>query len=100
MCNNVWNRDLVINKLKMLGSIHGFEVIQVNPAYSSFVGNLAYGDSSTPDMVASSIEIARRGYKKFQKGWFYPNLNLDELDEQWKQTLIRSSDLERSIQEN
>lgn len=23
-------------------------------------------------MVASSIEIARRAYKKFSKGWFYP----------------------------
>jgi len=42
MCNNVWNRDLVVNKLKMLGAVHGFEVVQVNPAYSSFVGNLAW----------------------------------------------------------
>ena len=87
LCNNVWNRDLVVNKLKMLGNAHGFEVVEVNPAYSSFVGNMLYGDSSTPDMVASSIEIARRGYKKFEKEWFYPTFNVESIDEQWKQTL-------------
>lgn len=87
LCNNVWNRDLVVNKLKMLGNIHGFEVTEVNPAYSSFIGNMLYGDKNTPDMVASSIEIARRGYKKFQKRWFYPVFNVESVDEQWKQTL-------------
>lgn len=40
-------------------------------------------------MIAASIEIARRGYKKFEKGWFYPDFNriLNLLNEQWKQTL-------------
>lgn len=38
-------------------------------------------------MVAASIEIARRAYKKFEKGWFYPKFNVEKLDEQWKQTL-------------
>ena len=41
----------------------------------------------TPDMVAASIEIARRAYKKFDKGWFYPRFNIQFRDEQWKQTL-------------
>lgn len=87
LCNNVWNRNLVINKLKLLSSVYGFELIEVNSAYSSFVGNMLYGDSSTPDMIASSIEIARRGYKKYSKGWFYPVFNVESIDEQWKQTL-------------
>ena len=90
LCNNVWNRSLIVNKLKMLSNIYNFELVEVNPAYSSFVGNLLYGDSSTPDMVASSIEITRRGYKKFEKGWFYPEFNVDNLNEQWKQTLNRN----------
>ena len=94
LCNNVWNRNLVVNKLKLLSSVHGFEVVEVNPAYSSFVGNMLYGDENTPDMVASSVEIARRGYKKFQKGWFYPIFDLDGLNEQWKQTLIRSPNMD------
>jgi hypothetical protein len=49
------------------------------------IGNMLYGNKTTPDMIASSIEIARRGFKKYTKGWFYPNV--DNLDEQWKQTL-------------
>ena len=40
-------------------------------------------------MVAASIEIARRGFKKYQKSWFYPSFNksLSRINEQWKQTL-------------
>ena len=39
-------------------------------------------------MIAASIEIARRGFKKYQKSWFYPNFNksLNLMNEQWKQT--------------
>ena len=87
LCNNVWNRNLIINKLKMLSKIYSFELVEVNPAYSSFIGNLLYGSENTPDMVASSIEIARRGFKKYSKGWFYPEFNVENLNEQWKQTL-------------
>ena len=87
LCHNKWQRTLFTTKLKMLAGIHKFEIVEVNPTYSSIVGNFAYGSTSTPDMVAASIEIARRAYKKFEKGWFYPKLNVERLDEQWKQTL-------------
>ena len=87
LCNNVWNRNLVVNKLKILSIIYGYELVEVNPAYSSFIGNLLYGNENTPDMIASSIEIARRGFKKFSKGWFYPIFSIEHLNEQWKQTL-------------
>ena len=87
LCNNKWERNLFVNKLKMLASLHKFNLVEVNPAYSSQVGNIAFGDSNTPDMVAASIEIARRAYKKFDKGWFYPRFNIQIRDEQWKQTL-------------
>ena len=87
LCNNVWCRNLVINKLKMLSNIHGYFITEVNPAYSSFIGNILYGNETTPDMVASSIEVARRAYNKFKKGHFYPPIQLDHLNEQWKQTL-------------
>lgn len=86
-CNNVWQRRLFITKLKMLAGIHEFDITEVNPAYSSIVGNFAYGNGNTPDMVAASIEIARRAYRKFDKGWFYPRFNIQFRDEQWKQTL-------------
>lgn len=55
LCNNVWNRNLVINKLKMLSVIYGYELIEVNPVYSSFIGNILYGSENCPDMIASSI---------------------------------------------
>ena len=87
LCNNKWERRLFVNKLKMLANLHKFNLIEVNPAYSSIVGNFAYGSETTPDMVAASIEIARRAYKKFDKGWFYPRFNIQFRDEQWKQTL-------------
>ena len=90
LCNNVWNRNLVVNKLKMLSVIYGYELVEVNSAYSSFIGNLLYGSKNCPDMIASSIEIARRGYKKFSKGWFYPIFSIEHLNEQWKQTLSRN----------
>lgn len=87
LCNNVWNRTLISNKLMILSNIYGYELVKVNPVYSSFIGNLVYGDDTTPDMVAASIEIARRAYKKYEKNWFYPVFNIDCLDERWKQTL-------------
>ena len=92
LCNNVWDRTLVTNKLLMLSNIYVYELVKVNPAYSSFIGNLVYGNSDTPDMIAASIEIARRGYKKYEKKWFYPVFNVERLDEQWKQTLTGVKD--------
>ena len=92
LCNNVWDRTLIVNKLLMLSNIYGYELVKVNPAYSSFIGNLIYGDKTTPDMIAASIEIARRGYKKYEKKWFYPVFNIERLDEQWKQTLAGVKD--------
>jgi IS605 OrfB family transposase len=99
LCNNVWNRNLVVNKLKMMSVIYGYELIEVNPVYSSFIGNLLYGSENCPDMIASSIEIARRGYKKFSKGWFYPIFNVDNLNEQWKQTLSGIEDWKSAFNE-
>ena len=87
LCNNVWNRNLFINKLKSLSLLCNFSLVEVNPCYSSFIGNIMYGNENTPDMVAASIEIARRGYRKFEKSWFYPNIKDERIDEPWKQTL-------------
>ena len=90
LCNNKWNREVTISNLKVLTSTYGIDLVKVNPIYSSFVGNIEYGDSTTPDMVASSIEIARRGYKKFSKGWFYPKLDTEKVKNkfnQWKEEI-------------
>lgn len=98
-CKNVnrlvkgcWNRAKLVSNLKKRCNISNIELIEVNAAYSSFVGNMQYGNASTPDMVASSIEIARRGYRKFEKGWFYPSIkNVENLKNLWKEDLDWSS---------
>lgn len=92
LCNNVWNRGLVVNKLRMLANMHGYNVTEVNPAYSSFIGNIVNGSATTPDMVAAAVEIARRAYNKFNKGHFYPKFDIEAIDEQWKQTLCGVKD--------
>ncbi len=92
LCDNVWKKKLVVDKLKMIVNVYGFELVEVMPQYSSTIGNVQYGNETTPDMVASSIEIARRGFKKFEKVWFYPKINIDELDERWKHTLLGVKD--------
>lgn len=99
LCNNAWNRNLFANKLKSLSLLCNFSLVEVNPCYTSFIGNIVYGNSHTPDMVAASIEIARRGYKKFEKCWFYPSIRDERIDERWKQTLSRFDSWKSAFQE-
>lgn len=99
LCNNVWNRNLFVNKLKSLSLLCNFSLVEVNPCYSSFIGNIMFGNENTPDMIAASIEIARRGYKKFEKSWFYPSIKDERIDEQWKQTLSGFDNWKSAFQE-
>lgn len=87
LTHNMWCKNLLVNKLKMLANVNGYEIVEVNPCYSSFIGNTLYGNEQTPDMVAASIEIGRRCYNKYKKGHFYPVLNIHFFEELWKQTL-------------
>lgn len=85
LVNNCWNRNSLISNLKKRCNIFGIDFIEVNAAYSSFVGNMNHGQKY-PDMIASSIEIARRGFHKWQKNWFYPILiNNQDLLNRWKE---------------
>lgn len=92
LCKNQFRYSMVKSHLSTLCSTYGVELIEVNAAYSSIIGNFAHGDEHTPDMVAASIEIARRAYKKFEKGWFQPSFVSNErlkqvLGNQWKEEL-------------
>jgi IS605 OrfB family transposase len=89
MVNNNWNRNLIIGGIKKWCSIFGIQFIEINPAYSSIIGNTIYPDY--PDPICASLEINRRGYFKYQKDKFYPSIpSKDVLDELWKQTLEKS----------
>ena len=86
LCNNVWHRNLLEAQLSKRCQENQIELVKVNAAYSSTIGNLLYGNASTPDMIASSIEVARRGFKKYTKNWFYPAIPSNEdLRNQWKE---------------
>ena len=76
LCKSQFRYSFVKSHLQTLCNVYGVELIEVNAAYSSIIGNFVHGSITCPDMVAASIEIARRAYKKFQKGWIYPSYNI------------------------
>jgi len=86
---NLWKRELFINNLTKRLNILGIRLYSINPAYSSFIGNLMYDYT---DAVNASIEIARRGYEyriKKNKTGFYPNLLVKH---QWKEMATKFTD--------
>ena len=92
LCRNKFRYSFVKSHLTTLCNVYGVELIEVNAAYSSIIGNFKHGSDTCPDMVAASIEIARRCYKKFEKGWIYPKIIKDQriqqvLGNQWKEEL-------------
>ena len=92
LCKSQFRYSFVKTHLQTLCNIYGIEMIEVNAAYSSIIGNFIHGAAICPDMVAASIEIARRAYHKFQKGWIYPKIVKDQriqqvLGNQWKEEL-------------
>ena len=84
---NLWKREIFINNLEKRTSINNQKLYKVNPAYSSFIGNLQW---NFDDPVNASLEIARRGYECIIKKTkqFYPEIKLKEkLRSQWKDKL-------------
>jgi IS605 OrfB family transposase len=82
--NNLWKRNLFINNLKKRLNIIGIKIYEVNPVYSSFIGNMMYDYT---DAVNASIEIGRRGYEyniKKNKNSFYPDLLVKH---RWKEMI-------------
>ena len=93
LCRSQFRYSFVKSHLQTLCNTFGVELVNVNAAYSSIIGNFIHGSDICPDMVAASIEIARRAYKKFQKGWIYPSYDIKQqryvevLGNQWKEEL-------------
>ena len=76
LCRNQFRFGIVKSHLQTLCNTFGVELVEVNATYSSIIGNFVHGSETCPDMVAASIEIARRAYRKFQKGWIYPSYEI------------------------
>jgi len=75
--NNVWNKDLILQKIKKEICLSNMNLIEVNPVYTSFIGNIQHEEF---DPIAASIEIGRRGFNKYKKGSFYPKILIKDID--------------------
>ena len=83
LVNNIWKRSKLIPNLEKRISLIGGRLFKINPAYTSYIGNLCY---DYPDPINASIEIGRRGYNVIiiKNKKFYPDLTLTSLKDQWK----------------
>lgn len=86
LINNSWFRNLITNNLKKRCNINNISCLLINPAYSSYIGNL---QNDYTDPINASIEIGRRGYEVIIlkiKDSFYPSLKLkDSILHLWKE---------------
>ena len=71
--NNLWLRDLIKELIIRRCNEEGILRIEINPVYTSFIGNILNNEY---DPIAASIEVCRRGIKKYSKGGFYPELDI------------------------
>jgi len=74
---NIWNLGLIKRMINKYIALEGMELVEVEPYYTSFIGNVMY---EYCDPVNASIEIARRGLTKYIKGMFYPIITEEVLN--------------------
>jgi len=74
--NNVWYRELSNQLIDKYCNKLGIIKIEINPVYSSFIGNLNY---DFIDPINAAIEIGRRGINKYIKNKFYPPIDVDHI---------------------
>lgn len=73
---NLWCRALVIRLVERRCHESGIELVEVNPCYTSFIGNIRHG---FVDATNASVEIGRRGLWKYTNGTFYPEVRREDL---------------------
>ena len=84
LTKNKWKREALVSALRKQCLLNKIDFIEVNPVYSSFIGNVC---NDAPDPIASSLEIARRAMFKYIKGKFYPELiKVESLFNLWKES--------------
>jgi IS605 OrfB family transposase len=84
---NVWNLNYQQELIKKHCLENGVELIEVNPVYSSLIGNIMFNDF---DPTNASTEITRRGIFKYIKGNFYPiltNTIIDNVIDRFKKSI-------------
>ena len=84
LTKNKWKREALVSALHKHCLLNKIDFVEVNPVYSSFIGNLC---NEAPDPIAASLEIARRAIFKYIKGQFYPELiKAESLFNLWKES--------------
>ena len=63
LINNQWNRNLLFQQIRKHILSSSTELVEVQPQYSSIIGNLVNRKLELPDPVLASIEIGRRGHE-------------------------------------
>ena len=63
LVNNMWCRDLLIQQIKKHVNSSSTVLVEVQPQYSSYIGNLVFRQKHLPDECLASIEIGRRGFE-------------------------------------
>lgn len=84
--NNLWNlakiEEIITRRCNEVGIIK----VEVNPAYSSFIGNLLHNEY---DPIAASIEIGRRGLNKYSNVSIYPDFCIDSFTNDKRYSAIK-----------
>lgn len=88
LTRNLWKRVIFETALQKRLSLMNIKMFKVNPAYSSFIGNLQYDYF---DPCNAACEIARRGYEVIilKNKKFYPTMRIKtSITNQWKEDII------------
>ena len=67
LVNNSWNRNLLLNQIKKHINCSSTTLVELNPAYTSVLGNILYRKEYLIDACLASIEIGRRGLEYFSQ---------------------------------
>ena len=63
LVNNQWNRNLLVNQIRKRINASSTTLVEVQPQYNSYIGNLLFRQEHLPDECLASIEIGRRGWE-------------------------------------
>ena len=63
LVNNVWCRGLLVQQIKKYVNSSSTVLVEVQPQYNSYIGNLVFRQEHLPDECLASIEIGRRGFE-------------------------------------
>lgn len=63
LINSQWNRNLLFQQIRKHVLSSSTTLVEVQPQYSSIIGNLVNRHLELPDPILASIEIGRRGHE-------------------------------------